>query len=75
MPQPQKRENDILRSAAMPVHNSEIAEIFSRLAELLEMQVANPFRIRAYHTATQTTEGFPNRVAGWSLRIFRTQPV
>ncbi|TFG58885.1 MAG: hypothetical protein E4H32_10975, partial [Nitrospirales bacterium] len=43
----------------MPVHNTEVAEMFSRLAELLEIQGANPFRIRAYRKAAQTIEGLP----------------
>jgi len=44
----------------MPVHNNEIAEMFSRLAELLEIQGANPFRIRAYRKAAQTIESLPH---------------
>ncbi|MDH5563985.1 MAG: DNA polymerase/3'-5' exonuclease PolX [Nitrospirota bacterium] len=44
----------------MSVHNTEIAEMFSRLAELLEIQGANPFRIRAYRKAAQTIEGLPH---------------
>jgi len=47
----------------MSVHNTEIAERFSRLAELLEIQGANPFRIRAYRKAAQTIEGLPHSVA------------
>ncbi|MDH5430093.1 MAG: type-X family DNA polymerase, partial [Nitrospirota bacterium] len=47
----------------MPVHNSEIAEKLSRLAELLEIQGANPFRIRAYRKAAQTIESLPHHVA------------
>ncbi|MDH3503697.1 MAG: DNA polymerase/3'-5' exonuclease PolX [Nitrospirota bacterium] len=46
----------------MPVHNTEIADMFSRLAELLEIQGANPFRIRAYRKAAQTIEGLPHSV-------------
>lgn len=46
----------------MPMHNSDIAELFSRLAELLEIQGANPFRIRAYRKAAQTIEGLPHSV-------------
>ncbi|MCW5781950.1 MAG: DNA polymerase/3'-5' exonuclease PolX [Nitrospirales bacterium] len=47
----------------MSVHNTEIVEMFSRLAELLEIQGANPFRIRAYRKAAQTIEGLPHSVA------------
>ena len=38
------------------VHNADIAEIFYRLAELLEIEGANPFRIRAYRRAAATVE-------------------
>lgn len=47
----------------MAIHNAEIAEAFNRLAELLEIQGANPFRIRAYRKAAQTVEGLPHSVA------------
>ena len=36
--------------------------MFSRLAELLEIKGANPFRIRAYRKAAQTIEGLPHSV-------------
>mgnify|MGYP006281453347 CR=1 FL=1 len=38
----------------MPVHNSEIADIFDHLADLLEIKGANRFRVRAYRAAAQT---------------------
>jgi DNA polymerase (family 10) len=38
----------------MPVHNAEIAEIFNMVADLLEIQGANPFRVRAYRNAART---------------------
>ncbi|MBU1395565.1 MAG: DNA polymerase/3'-5' exonuclease PolX [Gammaproteobacteria bacterium] len=38
----------------MPVHNRDIAEQFSRLADLLEVEGANPFRVRAYRNAART---------------------
>jgi DNA polymerase (family X) len=37
----------------MPVHNHDIAEQFSRLADLLEVEGANPFRVRAYRNAAR----------------------
>jgi len=40
----------------MPVHNSEIAAIFDHLADLLEIEGANPFRVRAYRNAARTVE-------------------
>ncbi len=38
----------------MPTHNADIAVIFEEIASLLEIQGANPFRIRAYHNAART---------------------
>ncbi|MEW6519178.1 MAG: DNA polymerase/3'-5' exonuclease PolX [Thermodesulfobacteriota bacterium] len=38
----------------MPVHNSDIAEIFNRIADLLDIKGDNPFRIRAYREAART---------------------
>lgn len=38
----------------MPVHNADIARIFEEIADLLEIQGENPFRIRAYRTAART---------------------
>lgn len=46
----------------MPVQNSEIAEIFYEIADLLEIEGANPFRIRAYRDAARTIEGHPRRI-------------
>ena len=42
----------------MPVHNADIAAIFEEIAELLEIQGANPFRIRAYRNAGITIGEF-----------------
>jgi len=41
----------------MTVRNRDVAALFSRYAELLEVQDANPFRVRAYRNAAQTLEG------------------
>jgi DNA polymerase (family 10) len=38
----------------MPVTNATIAEIFDEIADLLDIQSANPFRIRAYRNAART---------------------
>ncbi|MGL6159684.1 DNA polymerase/3'-5' exonuclease PolX [Microbulbifer sp.] len=43
----------------MPMHNSEIADSFERLADLLEIESANPFRVRAYRNAARTVRGYP----------------
>ena len=37
----------------MPVHNADIAAVFSEIADLLEIEQANPFRIRAYRNAAR----------------------
>lgn len=41
----------------MRVRNAEIAEMFDRMATLLEIQGANPFRVRAYQNAARTIDG------------------
>jgi DNA polymerase (family 10) len=38
----------------MPVHNADIASVFNEMADLLEIQGENPFRIRAYRNAART---------------------
>ncbi|HID50076.1 MAG TPA: DNA polymerase/3'-5' exonuclease PolX [Chromatiales bacterium] len=38
----------------MPVHNEDIALIFEEMADLLEIEDANPFRVRAYRNAART---------------------
>jgi DNA polymerase (family 10) len=38
----------------MPIHNSDIAGIFSRVADMLDIKGENPFRIRAYQNAART---------------------
>jgi len=35
------------------VHNADIARIFEEIAELLELEEANPFRVRAYRNAAR----------------------
>ncbi|MDE2365828.1 MAG: DNA polymerase/3'-5' exonuclease PolX [Betaproteobacteria bacterium] len=38
----------------MPSHNADVAAIFEEIADLLEIEGANPFRIRAYRNAART---------------------
>ncbi len=47
----------------MPVHNTEIAAAFDHLADLLEIEGANPFRVRAYRRAARTIEDLPHSAA------------
>jgi DNA polymerase (family 10) len=37
----------------VPVHNADIATVFEEIADLLEIQGANPFRVRAYRNASR----------------------
>ena len=43
----------------MPTHNADIATIFEEIADLLEVEGANPFRIRAYRNAARTLAELP----------------
>lgn len=45
------------RVTAVPVHNEDVAEILDEIADLLAIQDANPFRVRAYHNAARTVRG------------------
>lgn len=47
----------------MAVHNGEIADMFEQLADLLEIEGANPFRIRAYRHAARTIRGHPQSMS------------
>lgn len=42
----------------MPIHNADIAAVFGEIADLLEIQGANPFRIRAYRNAARSVGEF-----------------
>jgi len=44
------------------MQNSEIARQFEELADLLEIQGANPFRLRAYRSAARTISGLPESI-------------
>jgi len=54
----------------MPVHNADITAIFEEIADLLEIQGANTFRIRAYRNAARIMGDLPQeaRLAGKSRR-------
>ncbi len=47
----------------MAVHNVDIAEIFTQFADLLEIDGANPFRVRAYRNAARMIATLPQSVA------------
>jgi len=41
----------------MPIHNADIAAVFEEIADLLEIENANPFRVRAYRNAARQLQG------------------
>ena len=54
--------------------NSEAARIFSELANLLELNGENPFRVRAYRRAAMVVEGFPRDIAGMAKEELKEIP-
>ena len=46
----------------MPVQNAEVAAMFDQVAELLEIEGENPFRVRAYRRAARVIETLPQSV-------------
>lgn len=47
----------------VPIHNAEIADMFDQLADLLEIEDANHFRVRAYRNAARTIRGYARSLA------------
>ncbi len=52
----------------MPVHNADIANAFEELADLLALEEANPFRVRAYRNAARTLRGLGSEVTAMLQR-------
>ena len=50
------------------VENAEVARLFRELADLLEIEGANPFRVRAYRNAARTVEDLPEPIEEWARR-------
>jgi DNA polymerase (family 10) len=46
----------------MPIHNSDVANIFNKVANLLEIKGDNPFRIRAYKNAARAVNALSRNV-------------
>lgn len=46
----------------MPVHNSDVTAVLSMMADLLEIDGANTYRVRAYREAARTIEGLPHNL-------------
>jgi DNA polymerase (family 10) len=47
----------------MAIHNDEIGAAFEEMADLLAIQSANPFRVRAYRRAAQVVRALPRELA------------
>jgi DNA polymerase (family 10) len=47
----------------MPVYNSDVANILNRVADLLEIEGANEFRVRAYRNAARTISTLSDNIA------------
>lgn len=47
----------------MPVYNSDIVDIFNEVADLLEIEGANPYRVRAYRNAARTISTLSRNVS------------
>ena len=47
----------------MPIHNHDIADLFEKVADLLEIEGANPFRVRAYRNAARVVTGMSQSLA------------
>ncbi len=45
------------------MQNPDIARLFDEVADLLEIQDANPFRVRAYRNAARTVRDYPEPIA------------
>ncbi len=45
------------------MQNADVAGLFDELADLLEIQGANPFRVRAYRNASRTLQGLTESLA------------
>jgi DNA polymerase (family 10) len=48
----------------MPVHNADVAAALDEIADLLELEEANPFRVRAYRKAARVVGDLGRDVAG-----------
>ncbi|MBI3146738.1 MAG: DNA polymerase/3'-5' exonuclease PolX [Pseudogulbenkiania sp.] len=47
----------------MPLHNVKVSQVFQEIADLLEIEEANPFRIRAYRNAARTLSEYGQELA------------
>jgi DNA polymerase (family 10) len=54
------------------MENPEVAQIFDEVADLLEIQGANPFRVRAYRNASRTIGDLSEPVSGMDPKRMET---
>jgi len=47
----------------MAIHNEQIADAFEEIADLLEIEGANPFRVRAYRNAARSLRGLGHELS------------
>lgn len=47
----------------MPVHNSDISDILNKIADLLEIEGANEFRVRSYREAARSVENLTENIS------------
>ena len=47
----------------MPIHNSDVERMFYELADLLDIEGANPFRVRAYRNGARAISGLTRSVS------------
>ena len=47
----------------MPIHNSDVTKILNKTADLLEIDGANAFRVRAYREAASSIKGVPRNIS------------
>ena len=52
----------------MPIHNSDVAGIFDKVADFLDIKGENPFRIRAYRNASRTVGSLSKSVSDMAAR-------
>jgi DNA polymerase (family 10) len=48
----------------MPGHNADVAAIFDEIADLRELEEANPFQVRTYHNAARVVRDLSRDVTG-----------
>lgn len=52
----------------MPLSDTDIARRFRQIADILEIQGENPFKVRAYRTAAETIDGLEDSLADLAAR-------